>query len=341
MKKVLFILVAIFSITATSFYPAQGQANEKLNVAILIFDGVQIIDYTGPYEVFGSRGRRNVFTVAEKSDVVTTAMGMKVVPAFTFENHPKADILVIPGGGNSIPGKNARGVGIQMENKKLLNWIQQKSIDAKYVLSVCNGAFLIAKAGLLENLSATTTAGWIPELKNVSPTTKLVYEQRFVDNGKVITTAGLSSGIDGALHVIEKMDGIGWAKMIALSIEYDWQPDSDYSRAMLADMKLPGSIYGAFYSPTNAEPIDLNGGRNSWEEKWLVKTTSSAQEILEKINEKWSTEANWSRVKTDKSKNIWQMKDKNGEVWKGQASVEPMNKEKNKLRIILRIFKEE
>jgi hypothetical protein len=128
---------------------------------------------------------------------------------------------------------------------------------------------LIAKAGLLENLQATTTAGMIKDLKTFAPTVRLVYDRRFVDNGKVITTAGLSSGIDGALHLIEKIDGLGWAKWIAAGIEYNWQPDSDYARAALADTKFPDSSGNVM---TDLEPLDIKGDKEIWEEKWAIKT---------------------------------------------------------------------
>ncbi len=333
----LFILAILTLLTVSSVVQAQMRVEEKakLNVAILIFDGVQIIDYTGPYEVLGSWSRRNVFTVAEKPDVIRTAMGMKVVPNYSFENHPKIDVLVVPGGGNSTPGAKGRGVGKQLDNEKVIKWIQSNAKDAKYVMSVCNGAFLLAKAGLLENLKATTTAGMIDDLKTFSPTTKLVYDKRFVDNGKIMTTAGLSSGIDGALSLVEKLDGIGWAKKIALSIEYDWQPESDYTRASLADMNFPDSIYDTFIG--NAQPLDSNGGKLDWEEKWLVNTTASANDLLESINKKWADENNWSKFKPVETANIWEFTDKDGQVWRGQAIVEKVEAENNKLLVILKI----
>src|SRR5215212_4340488 len=94
---------------------AQAAKQEKQNVAILIFDGVQIIDYTGPYEVLGGMGKRNVYTVAEKADAVTTNMGMRVVPNYTFANQPKPDIIIIPGG----------GVNAHLENQKVIGWIRE------------------------------------------------------------------------------------------------------------------------------------------------------------------------------------------------------------------------
>ncbi len=214
MKRLVFACFLVVSIVVGCGAPAraqEGASKQKLNVAILIFDGVQIVDYTGPYEVLGSGGRRNVYTVAEKPDVITTAMGMRVVPNYTFANQPRPDIIVVPGGGNSgePAARVPRGVGAQLNNEAVIRWIRESAAQSKYVMSVCNGAFLLAKAGLLDGLSATTTAGYIDYLATVAPKTKVVYDQRYVDNGKVITTGGLSAGIDGAMRLIEKLDGAG------------------------------------------------------------------------------------------------------------------------------------
>ncbi len=287
----------------------------------MIFDGVQIIDYTGPYEVLGSRSRRNVYTVAEKPDAITTNMGMRVTPNYTFANQPKPDILVLPGGGNIIDGEGGRGVGAQLSNQKVMEWVKENASGAKYVMSVCNGAFFLAKAGLLANMSATTTAGFIPSLQSFSPTTTPIYDKRFVDNGKIITTAGLTSGIDGAVHLIEKLDGPGWAKYIALGIEYNWQPDSDFSRASLADVKLPNSL-GNLLTATSV-PLDMHGNKTDWEEKWMIISNSSPTEVLQGLEKDWAAETGWSKTKTEKSRTEWRLNEKTGKKWGGWATVEP------------------
>ena len=210
--------------------PVVQQKAVPRNLAILIFDGVQIIDYTGPYETFGHAYADdgpafNIYTVSEKAGPITTAMGMTVTPNYSFENVPRPDVLLIPGG----------GVKDQVANANVIKWVQDKSKDAEVVMSVCNGAFILAKAGLLDGLQATTTAGLIPMLREAAPKTKVVDDRRFVDNGKIITTAGLSSGIDGSLHVIERFFGRGTAQMAALGMEYNWDTESKFVRAALAD----------------------------------------------------------------------------------------------------------
>jgi putative intracellular protease/amidase len=343
---VLLALVAALGLVSS----AQAQTmtgKPKLNIAILIFEGVQIIDYTGPYEVLAG-GRNNVYTVAEKAGPVTTSGGMRVIPGYTFENQPKPDIIVIPGGGNLETGPKGYGVGPQLNNQNVIKWIQDNARQVRYVMSVCNGAFLLAKAGLLDGLVATTFHGMLEDLKTFAPKTKVVYDQRFVDNGKIITTAGLSSGIDGALHLIERLDGKGWAQITAIKLEYNWQPELNYARAALADMKLPGSIYEPFVN--GAEPISITGGREAWEEKWSVSSSSLPAEMLQRINEKWATEARWSKDDAGKTINAsmaattasrWKFTDEQGQAWNGSVSVQPVAAEKNRLLVTLNIARGE
>jgi putative intracellular protease/amidase len=331
MKKLstLFVLLATVGYLVSStkaVAQTTPSPTRKANVAILIFDGVQIVDYTGPYEVLGSWSRRNVYTVAEKATPITTHMGMRVVPNYTFENSPKPDILVIPGGGNSDPGPKGRGVGAQLNNETLVRWIRESAAQSQYVMSVCNGAFLLARAGLLDGLEATTTAGMTDLLQSVTPKARVVADRRFVDNGKVMTTAGLTSGIDGALHLVEKLDGLGWAQLIAKSIEYNWQPESRYARAALADMNLPDSIYEPIF-PVGT-PLLMHGGVDAWAEEWSVPLTpdSSASDVLKSINERWAKEKNWVRLNQDATHetdiSVWKFTDRGGKSWIATASAE-------------------
>jgi transcriptional regulator GlxA family with amidase domain len=199
----LLIFGAITNVSGPAFVEANNvpQAPQLIarpaprNLAILIFDGVQIIDYTGPFETFGhvyfdDTHAFNIYTVSEKSGAITTSMGMSVNPKYTLENAPEPNVIVIPGG-------DVRG---PVSNPAVIKFIQDKARNAEIVMSVCNGAYILAKTGLLDGLEATTTANLVPGLKIAAPKTKVVDDKRFVDNGKIITTAGLSSGIDGALQ---------------------------------------------------------------------------------------------------------------------------------------------
>lgn len=346
MKRVstLFVLLATLGYLFSSSYvfaQTTPSPKRKANVAILIFDGVQIVDYTGPYEVLGSWSRRNVYTVAEKATPITTHMGMRVVPNYTFANSPKPDILVVPGGGNSVPGPKGRGVGAQLNNEKLVRWIKESAAQSQYVMSVCNGAFLIARAGLLDGLDATTTAGMTDLLQSVTPKARVVADRRFVDNGKVMTTAGLTSGIDGALHLVEKLDGLGWAQLIAKSIEYNWQPESRYARAALADMNLPDSIYEPIF-PIGT-PLLMHGGVDAWAEEWSVPLgrNSSASDIMKSINERWANEKNWVRLNQDSASetdiSIWKFTDRAGKSWIATASAEANEAQRGHALVKLKI----
>lgn len=316
---------------------AQSNTKQQLNAAILLFDGVQIIDYTGPYELLGG-ARFNVYTVAEKR-TIATAFGMSVNPTYLLGNEPKPDILVIPGGGNIIPGAQGAGVGAQLENTAVIDWIKKRSESAQYVMSVCNGAFLLAKAGLLEGLRSTTTSFYIKDLKSFSPNTIPVWDERVVDNGKILTTAGLSAGMDGALHLIGKILGNGEAKGVALGIEYNWQPESGYARAALADTKLPGEIYDAFYSG-DAHLLIVDGDKNQWTEVWQIPSSKPAKQLLDEINKKWSVNKLWTPVESKNntsSQSEWKLTDNNGVPWLAMVEVKPVGT--NQINIKLGIAK--
>src|SRR5215469_1318913 len=176
-----------------------------VSVAVLLFDGAEIIDYAGPWEAFGQAGFK-VFTVAENSQPIDAIFGQKLIPDYIFGSAPPADIVLVPGGAGSRKA---------MQNAVVLKWLQQRAQSSKYVMSVCTGALILAKAGLLDGLSATTFHDAIDLLAQIAPKTRVVNDQRYVDNGKIITTAGLSSGIDGALYLVSKIKSKGFAQAAA------------------------------------------------------------------------------------------------------------------------------
>jgi len=279
--------------------------NETMNVAILLFEGVQIIDYTGPYEVLGQVREFHVYTVSETGKALTTAMGMSVTPKHSFANAPEPDILVVPGG-------NAREA---YENPRVVEWVRSKAAGADHVLSVCNGAFILAQAGLLDGKKATTFYGLIDELRAFAPKTEVVRDQRFVDNGKVITTAGLSSGIDGALYLVSKLRGEVRAKELALHIEYDWHPESSFARAALADLRLP-----AIEPPDGAVVTVLAsaGDRRQWEKRVRIATGMSREELRAYLADRIGATDGWSRRGED-----WTRTDRDGSRWQSVSTVEP------------------
>src|SRR6185503_13309637 len=129
-------------------------------------------------------------------------------PEYSIEDCPAPDILVLPGG--NVPD----------ENRDLQAWVKRCATDAELVMSVCNGALLLARTGLLDGLEATTHRGSLESLAEVSPTTRVLTNRRFVDSGRVMTCAGVSAGIDGALHVVERMLGAEAARHTARYMEY-------------------------------------------------------------------------------------------------------------------------
>jgi putative intracellular protease/amidase len=259
--------------------------------AILAFDDVQIIDYTGPFEVFGRCGP--TFLVAEKPEL-TTNMGMKVTANHTFADAPVPDVLVVPGGGSSGEEATRRyGVGAVIDNEAVIDFIRRTAAQTMHVLSVCNGAFLCQRAGLLDGLTATTTAGYIPYLAEIAPLTSVVRDQRVVDNGKVVVTGGLSAGIDGALTVVEKIEGKSTAIQTALNMEYDWRPDDGWSRAALADAQLPYQLYGPIVG-AGAEMVEFRTSLQAARELWLVPGTSSADDLIAALDATWDA-AGWAR----------------------------------------------
>jgi len=191
-----------------------------MNVAIFIYDKVEILDFSGPGEVFAATSLNgddafNVFTVAAEKDPIISQGFVTITPQYTIENCPAPDILVLPGGDQR---KSA-------ENPELIRWIKDCSENAKILMSVCTGAKLLSKAGLLDNKEATTWHGAIESLKQMTPKAKIHSNTRFVDNGQIITTAGVSAGIDGALHVVSRLFGVDKAHEVARYMEYDkWKP---------------------------------------------------------------------------------------------------------------------
>ncbi len=295
---------------------ATAKAEPTKKVAILIFDGVEIIDFTGPYEVFGA-ANFDVYTVARTMKPITTAMGMTVTPKFSFEDVPLPDVLVVPGG----------GVKATQEDSITLKWIVDESAKIGHTMSVCNGAFLLASAGLLDGLSATTTYHNIPRLRDQFPKIHVVDNQRYVDNGKIITAAGLSAGIDGALHVLEVLMGKGYAQMIALGEEYEWKPRGAFVRASLADKMIPdvhiAEVTGRW------DLASTEGGTDHWQRVFKGTSDKSAKEILVLLGDAYARSGNWQKEGTgDDGRTRWKVKGSNGEYWTGEVTIrtDPVNR---------------
>lgn len=181
-------------------------------MAILVYDGVELLDFAGPGEVFAAAGRFDVFTVGPTASPVTSQGFVAVQPRYSVANAPRPDILIVPGG----------AAGTVIDDATTMRWIQSTAARAEQVLSVCNGAMILAHAGLLDGLEATTHHGSIAALRQHAPKTTVHDDRRFVDNGKVVTAAGVSAGIDMSLHVVAKLLGPSAAASTARYMEYAW-----------------------------------------------------------------------------------------------------------------------
>jgi transcriptional regulator GlxA family with amidase domain len=192
-----------------------------MNVALFIYDGVEILDFGGPGEVFaaarnGGEHAFNVYTVAADAEPILSQGFITITPQYTIADCPTPDIIVLPGGDQRQSAADPRVIG----------WLQGVSEQAEVVMSVCTGAMLLSRAGLLDGKEATTWYGAIERLRDATPKATIHADTRFVDNGQIVTTAGVSAGIDGALHVVARLLGMDAAQNAARYMEYDkWAPE--------------------------------------------------------------------------------------------------------------------
>ena len=194
--------------------PADG-----VPVAFLLSDGAVVIDFAGPWEVFQDAASGsgmnmnmslfNLYTVAESSKPIAASGGMKIVPNYTFANAPVPKVIVIP----AQSAQNQPSVAMQA-------WLRKSAKTADVTMSVCTGAFVLANAGLLSGKAATTHHSSYKQMAMNFPDIDLKRGARFVDNGNIATSGGLSSGIDLALHVVERYYGADVAKATAYQMEY-------------------------------------------------------------------------------------------------------------------------
>ncbi|MEC5162098.1 MULTISPECIES: DJ-1/PfpI family protein [unclassified Janthinobacterium] len=189
-------------------------------VAILIFNDVEVLDFAGPFEVFGvtgGRGKRplyDVFTVAQSLRPVMARNQLSINPDYSFETMPDADVFVVPGG---------FGTRREKRNPSVLRFLEERVAAARSVVSICSGALMLAKAGLLDGLHATTHRGALEELALDAPDCTIWPEARVVDNGKIVVSAGISMGIEASLYTVAKHHGQAQALETARYMEYDWQ----------------------------------------------------------------------------------------------------------------------
>jgi len=201
---------------------------EKKKVGIVLFDNIEVLDFCGPFEVFSAtrlneeRRREEtspfeVLLVAENDVPVVTTGGMKVIPACTFESGPRLDILVVPGGW---------GTRRELKNPKMLEWLRDRASEVELLTSVCTGAMLLGFAGLLDGHKATTHWRSLDWMRDSFPSVAVENDKHVVEDGALLTSAGISAGIDMALKVVARYHGEAVARATARHMEYPYPDDN-------------------------------------------------------------------------------------------------------------------
>lgn len=283
--------VALLPLLAQAASPARemhGQPTVK--VGIVLFDGVQIIDFAAPYEVFGTAGF-GVVTVSADGGPVTTAMGLKVTPDHSFADAPAFDLLVVPGG----------NVQEAMSDEQLLAYVRRHD-DKQRVMSVCTGAHILASAGLLDGRKATTFHGAFDNFERTFPDVELVRDQRWVDSGRIVTSAGLSSGIDASLYLVAQYHGDLRARSVALHLEYPWDPKGGFVRGRMVDRQAPRLAGVVWPEGTSFQSLYSVGDTAKWESRFMVSSTASPAELLTLIAAGIDKEGLWTR---EGQANVW------------------------------------
>jgi transcriptional regulator GlxA family with amidase domain len=189
----------------------------RRTVAILLFDEVEVLDFAGPFEVFAVTDELadhrlfRVVTVALEKHVIRARNGLSVNPDHALADCPPPDILIVPGG---------LGTRALLKNQPVLEWIKSVNATAEIVASVCTGSLVLGRAGLLDGLRATTHHEALDLLREHAPRTTVVETERFVDNGRILTAAGISAGIDLSLHLVARLHGVQVAQKTARYMEY-------------------------------------------------------------------------------------------------------------------------
>ena len=197
-------------------------------VGILIFPEVEVLDFCGPFEVFSvtrldemrrreDKSPYEVLIIAERPGIVVATGGLKVVPDHVLEECPPLDVLVIPGGW---------GTRREMNNECLIDWLIHRACEVTTLTSVCTGSLLLGKAGLLAGKRATTHWRALDEMRGLFPAVNVIDDQHVVEEGNVITSAGISAGIDMALRVVARHHGEAVAWATARYMEYPFPEDN-------------------------------------------------------------------------------------------------------------------
>ena len=218
MKKISFF--SFFCLLALTQTFSQPQQNGRVyKVALFVPSGAELLDFAGPGEAFTQATGFKVYLVSLSEEPIRSQGFMTITPNYSYKNCPKPDIILIPGG----------GTGRIINEPEAIQWVKEHYENGGTVLTVCTGASVAAKAGLLEGMKATTYHTAFDYVQGYCSDCELLKGVRYVDNGRIITTAGISAGIDGALHLISRIKGRDIAEEAARNMEYDkWAPGEGY-----------------------------------------------------------------------------------------------------------------
>ena len=194
-----------------------------INVGIYIYEQAEVLDFSGPFEVFATASRIasssdpfNVFLIGETGEPVTARGGYSVNPKYGFHDHPKIDILVVTGGMHAA----------EMTKTHVIDWISKQANDVQLIASVCTGAFLLAEAKVLTNENVTTHWEDIPSLRARYPDLTVHEAERWVDEGDIVTSGGIAAGIDMSLHLVSRFYTQELAENTAKQMEFHWSNNS-------------------------------------------------------------------------------------------------------------------
>jgi len=264
-------------------------SNTKIpTVGVFLFNMADVMDVSGPVSVF-EHASFNIVTFAKSKEPVRIGMNLELKPDFTIETLPEVDILVLPGGGmaESNPGDEA-----------IVSFIKERFEKTEVLFSVCSGAFFLGESGVLDGQRATTFASLIPELTENYPEAIVLNDVKYTDNGKVVTSAGLSSGIDAAFQVVSKYYGVGRAQDIANHMEYPWKRESDYARSQLADNFI--STLQSIVSIFSTNYYYSQGDHDYWEFRHVISNQMKPGKIIETIARELEKDPSWATNQSNK-----------------------------------------
>ena len=196
-------------------------------IGIYLYKDAEVLDFAGPFEVFNTAARVSkrihpessevrfmVVTIAENPGIVSARAGLLVMPDCVISQHPPLDVLIVPGGIHMA----------EMEKPQVLRWVRRVNSETQITAAVCTGAFILGRAGILNGLNVTTHWEDIPDLRTLLPGFNVLENARWVDEGHIVTSAGISAGIDMALHLVARLAGTERARQVRRGIQYDPQP---------------------------------------------------------------------------------------------------------------------